>query len=108
MNAARALEGLGSVEVTVSVAASLAVELVKGADHACVSVLTTRTGEVQPAFTSADIGRLDTLQHELDEGPCITDIYETDVVSSPDLRNEPRWPNWARTAAAQSPARSLL
>ena len=50
------------------------------------------------AATDAGAQRLDELQAELGEGPCLTAIWEQETVHSPDMATDDRWPRF--TAAA--------
>lgn len=69
---AAAARDLGSVDVehTLQRAVALAVEIIEGCDGSGV----------------------DQLQYELQEGPCMDAVWEHDVIMSPDLAREGRWP----------------
>jgi len=50
---------------------------------------------------------MDELQTELDDGPCLTAIWEQETVHIPDMATESRWPRFA-AAAAQAGVGAML
>jgi GAF domain-containing protein len=78
--------------------ADLAVERAPGPAWCGISVLS----DGQPGL-AARSSRMPTMleeeQYRLGEGPCLTAMSERDVVISPDLTAERRWPRWCRFAA---------
>ncbi|WP_083266323.1 GAF and ANTAR domain-containing protein [Arthrobacter sp. U41] len=84
-----------------------ALELVPHAAEASVSLITgSRTIESRAA--SSDLPRrVDALQSETGQGPCLDASYEKRVVSVPDLSTDERWPEFSRQAF-QLGARSML
>ncbi|WP_370186189.1 GAF and ANTAR domain-containing protein [Aeromicrobium sp.] len=72
---------------------TLALELVRGASDAGVSLVRGR-GRVETVAPTSDlVAWADDLQHELSEGPCV-DALHADEVDVPDLAADPRWPSW--------------
>lgn len=76
---------------------SLAVETVPGSSGAGITIVDER-GRRTSAATDEDAWRADALQYEHDEGPCLTAAALRQVVRVDDLRTDPRWPRWARSA----------
>jgi GAF domain-containing protein len=55
---------------------------------------------VEPrAATAERAGRLDKLQEEIGEGPCLDAVWEHEVVRVDDVRTERRWPTFCARAA---------
>lgn len=84
-----------------------AMETIAGVDECGVS-LRHRDGSIEtPAATSPLARRLDDLQYELNEGPCLDTVWTLDTHVIRDLRTETRWPAWC-ARAAQLGIRSAL
>ncbi|HSO89937.1 MAG TPA: GAF and ANTAR domain-containing protein [Arthrobacter sp.] len=84
-----------------------ALELVPHAAEASVSLITGRR-TIESRAASSDLPRrVDTLQSETGQGPCLEASYEKRVVSVPDLSTEKRWPDFSRPAFELG-ARSML
>lgn len=84
-----------------------ALELVPGADEGSVSVVLGRK-TIGSRGHSGDLPqRIDALQMETDEGPCLQAAYEHRTVRVPDMASEERWPRFAQRAAAAG-ARGML
>ncbi|HEX9227801.1 MAG TPA: GAF and ANTAR domain-containing protein [Arthrobacter sp.] len=84
-----------------------ALELVPHASDASVSLVTGRRTIDSRAASSDLPRRVDALQSETGQGPCLDASYEERVVSVPDLSTDPRWPDFARPAYRLG-ARSML
>lgn len=100
---ARATGALPSAEVTESalhLVTSVAVHTVEAATGAGVSVMDTSGARTTTGASDERVERADTLQYDLDEGPCLDAWAGRAVVRSDDLADETRWPRWA--AAARS------
>ena len=106
--AAREMEGEHDPTDTMDKAVRVGLEVVRNAQEAGISLL-HRGGRIDsPAVTSDAVARIDVLQYEHDEGPCLDAIRENEVVSSPDVRHDERWPGWGRAAAEETGLRSML
>jgi GAF domain-containing protein len=83
-----------TVETSLGLLSSLAQETVPGASGAGVSVVDERrrrsAGSTDPRVREAD-----SLQYELDEGPCLAATARRDLVRIDDLADDRRWPRWA-------------
>jgi len=84
-----------------------ALELVPHADDASVSLVTGRRTIDSRAASSDLPRRVDALQSETGQGPCLDASYEKRVVSVADLSSDQRWPDFSR-AAYELGARSML
>lgn len=84
-----------------------ALDLIPHVSDASVSVVTGRR-TVESRAASGDLPRrIDALQSEVGEGPCIDAAYEHRIVRVPDMGHEARWPKFAQ-AAHDAGARSML
>lgn len=84
-----------------------AVRHVTGADTADILMVSPPDGLRSVAATSPLAPRIDSLQQEFDEGPCLDAADGELVVRCDDLRNDPRWPRFGKSAAAEG-VRSVL
>lgn len=83
-----------------------AVELIRGVDYA--DVLLIHDGQFESASpTDPIVAKLDRVQHELQEGPCLAAAIGDPLIRCTDLREDPRWPEFA-DAAIQSGVYSML
>lgn len=60
------------------------------------------------ASTSDVVRQGDQLQYELREGPCVDAVWDEELVHSPDLATDDRWPSWAPRVAEGLGVRSML
>jgi len=103
---ARALD-TGSVHDTLQVIVDLAVENVPGCEHAGISLVRGRKIGT-PAASDAVALRLDAVQFEVGQGPCLDAILEEQIFVCDDLAAEARWPLFAARANAETGVVSLL
>ena len=84
-----------------------AVKGIKGCDHA--SVLVLENGRFRNAAASDDIARrIDVLERETGEGPCLDAIVDESFQHDPDLTVKPTWPSFAERCLAETPVRAML
>jgi len=76
-----------------------AVELVPGADEGSISVVLGRRDVTSTAPSSDLPRRVDAVQAETGEGPCLDAVFNEQTVRVPDMRTEQRWPRFAQRAA---------
>jgi transcriptional regulator with GAF, ATPase, and Fis domain len=87
------------LEQTLGSVTAAAVELVEGVDYADVLLIGDgRFRSVQP--TSEVATRLDDVQEELRQGPCLQAALSEPLIRCDDLREDPRWPQFAAQAVA--------
>lgn len=97
---ARALQNEHGSEDTLELAVKLAVDVINGAEDAAITLVQRRGRVVEtPAYTDERVVKVDQLQREFGEGPIIVALWNTEVVSCPDLANESRWGDWGPRAA---------
>ncbi|AQT81596.1 hypothetical protein B1R94_23600 [Mycolicibacterium litorale] len=85
-------------EVLADVTAA-AVEMIPGTDT-CGVLLIGKGGKFESLFGTSDlIYKLDALQEECGEGPCIEAAVDELIVRTDDFTTERRWPNYSRAAA---------
>jgi GAF domain-containing protein len=85
-----------------------AVELIENCETAGIT-LAERDGKVSTSAFTGDVHRrLDELQQELGEGPCLDAVWREPVVHVRDLAEEQRWPTWSARAVDEVGTRSML
>src|SRR5829696_2677630 len=84
-----------------------AVALIPGTDEGPISVVTGRRYLTSQAPSGDLPQRIDALQVEVGEGPCLTRCFSSRPCGVPDMANEQRWPKSA-CRAAETGARSMF
>ena len=104
---ARSLLAQEDVQQTLERIVDLAVETIDGCDHAGVTF--RRGTQLSTPAASSDIPpKVDAIQYETEEGPCLDAMREHEVFGSGNLRDESRWPNFARLAHEETGIMSVL
>jgi transcriptional regulator with GAF, ATPase, and Fis domain len=104
---ARALQAEPTVERTLARVTELAVSVIGGCDHAGITVV--RRGRPETVAASDKIpARVDALQYQTRQGPCLDAITDERINRSQDLAAETRWPQFARRAVELTEVRSML
>lgn len=106
--AARDLRDGADPLATLQAAVRIAATNVGGCDAAGISVRESDGRLHTPAYTDELALAADTLQYELDEGPCLEAVREQGIVHGADLAADPRWPAWAPRVVEEYGARSVL
>jgi transcriptional regulator with GAF, ATPase, and Fis domain len=96
---ARSLQGEPDLQRTVELIVKAVTETVPGAEDAGVSVREGRRVLRTVTATSEMVRRLNDIEHELQEGPCIQAELEHRVYRIHDMAHETRWPRFAAAAA---------
>lgn len=104
---ARSLLAQGDVQQTLQKIVDLAVETVRGCEHAGISFLHAGTFSTPAASDEVPL-RVDAIQYETGEGPCLDAIREQEVFRTGDLRSEPRWPLFSARAQRETGITSML
>ncbi len=105
---ARTLQHEHSSEpATLQAVTTAAVRAVPGAAQAVISLVIRQKMVQAHAATDPSAGRLDELQTELDDGPCLRAVREQQTVHIPDMATESRWPHFA-AAATQAGVGAML
>jgi transcriptional regulator with GAF, ATPase, and Fis domain len=106
--AARALQAEASTQRTLERCVALATELIDGCDYAGISFVRRKAPIETPAATDPLVLRGDELQYSLQEGPCLDAIWDQEMVHSPNLATEQRWPRWAPQVMDELGVASML
>jgi GAF domain-containing protein len=88
-----------TVETSLGLLSSLAQETVPGSSGAGVSVVDENRRR-STGSTDARVREADSLQYELDEGPCLAATAARELVRIDDLAADRRWPRWASAATS--------
>ena len=97
--AARSLnDRRADLDETLQTIAEVAHDSIPGMDHVGISTV-ERDGRITTrAHTDAMVGKLDSLQYDLGEGPCVSTLRSEDIVLAPHLRHDQRWPRYVPAA----------
>ena len=105
---ARGLEHEAGAQATMDLAVGLAVDTVPHAQHAAITVARRGQGPQTQAATSDLIHRIDEIQLERNEGPCVSAIFDEELISVPDLHGETRWAGWAEQVLREAAIGSMI
>ncbi len=104
---ARALVAEDTLQDTLDRIVQLAVDTIVGCDFAAVSLMERR--KIHTAASTGDVPeRVDALQYEVDEGPCLDAIKDHEVVQVDDLSKEQRWPRFSPRTVDETKIMSML
>ena len=84
-----------------------AVAVIPGCDHAGISLVEKRKITTSSASDEVPL-KVDAIQYEADQGPCLDAIRDHEIVQADDLAAETRWPDFAKRAALETAVRSVL
>ncbi|MGU3291237.1 GAF and ANTAR domain-containing protein [Williamsia sp. M5A3_1d] len=84
-----------------------ALHLVPGTDH-CGITLVEKGAINSVAPTDETAARVDAIQHDQAQGPCLDAAWADHVVRVPDYDSETRWPLFTSAVRSQTPVRSTL
>lgn len=92
-DAARSMQGETGTQETLDKAVVIATEIVDGCDLAGISIVHRHLIDT-PAGSDESLKRIDELQYELKQGPCLDALRTHETVHSTDLAGDERWPEW--------------
>jgi GAF domain-containing protein len=92
-DAARSMQGWSSTQLTLEKVVLVATEIIQGCDFVGISIVHS-DGIDTPVGSDETLNRIDELQFVLREGPCFDALHLHEIVHSPDLANDQRWPRW--------------
>ncbi len=95
-----------TVETALELVTALAATTTSGTLGAAVTVVDEH-GKRSRAASNSTAEQADTLQYELDEGPCLTAWASRELVRIDDTTTDARWPRW-NEAASRLGVRSVL
>jgi transcriptional regulator with GAF, ATPase, and Fis domain len=104
---ARVLQQQDDLQSTLAAIVAAAVHTVPGAQQAGITVAGARGVMTTPAATHEVVRRVDRIQYDTGQGPCVTAIREHATLRLDDMNAESRWPDFAHRAA-QLGVRSML
>lgn len=107
-HAARELQDEPDAQQTMEKVVEIARELVPDAEQAAISLIHRDNRIDTPAASSDVVVRVDELQYETDEGPCLDAIRVQETVRSDDIGTDDRWPSWGPRAAEETGVRSMM
>lgn len=84
-----------TVQTLLGLVTELAHTTIPASTGCAMSLLDDRGRRTTTAATDAPVARIDDLQYDLDEGPCMTAWRERCVVRVDDTRTDGRWQRWA-------------
>ena len=98
--AARTLqEDHGDIEATLQTITTLAIGTVPNAEECSISYVIARK-RVEPRASTSDLpGKVDALQREIQQGPCLDAVWDAEFVRVDDVRADERWPEFAAKAS---------
>lgn len=100
-------EDSGEVQGALDKIVHLAVDSLDACEFAGISLV--EKGKFSSPASSNDIpNKVDTIQSETGEGPCIDAIKEHEVFKTGDLRSEKRWPRFSTRAFEETGISSIL
>jgi transcriptional regulator with GAF, ATPase, and Fis domain len=104
----RALQHEPDTQHTLERSVRIATTLIAGCDYAGISIV-HRDGTIDtPAASDDMVAQADRYQYEFNEGPCLDAIWHHDTVTSPNLLEEKRWPQWAPKVSSDFGMQSML
>ncbi|WP_159794807.1 GAF and ANTAR domain-containing protein [Puerhibacterium puerhi] len=86
-------------EAVLSLLTSTAVRIFPASYGAGISTTAPDGARITAAATDAVVQRVDDLQYELDEGPCLTAWRTRQIIRVDDVATDTRWPVWGPAAA---------
>ena len=104
---ARSLLAQEDVQHTLQKIVDLAVETLDGCDHAGITFLKGRRFST-PAASNDVPRKVDAIQYETGEGPCLDAIREHEVFHTGDLGHERRWPKFSLRAQRETGVTSMV
>lgn len=104
---ARDLLDQPSTEATAERITELAVQVLRGCDHAGISLVEHRK-IVTVAATDEVVTEGDHRQYEFNQGPCLDSIRDQETIRAPRLATDQRWPAWAPWVSEHLGVQSML
>jgi transcriptional regulator with GAF, ATPase, and Fis domain len=95
---ARSLQAEHDTTAMLDEVVTAAVALIPGVQEGSISVVTHRRNVSSHNASGELPERVDAIQEEVGEGPCLDAVYEQQTVRVPYLAHEERWPRFAKRA----------
>jgi GAF domain-containing protein len=88
-----------TVETSLGVVSSLALDTIPGAVGAGVTLVDSHGRKRSSGSTDARVEEADDLQYRLGEGPCLAAAAARQLIRVDDVAADDRWPRWSRAVA---------
>lgn len=99
--------GASSAEILTAICET-AVNVIPGADHACISTLVDHE-QLRTQAASDDVARqMDRLESEAHEGPCVDAIVEDSVQHDTDISSDTKWPRLTELTLERTQVRGMI
>lgn len=98
--AVRSMQDEKGTQSTLDTAVISATQIIEGCDLAGISIVHPDRIDT-PAGSDETMQRIDELQFELGQGPCLDALITHETVQCPDLAHDPRWPVWGPRMAEE-------
>ena len=85
-----------TTSTAVNLVTALAREAIPGAVGAGVTLVDDRGGKTTSGASDPVVEKADSMQYELDEGPCLTSWAQRALVRLDEIGSDGRWPRWSR------------
>ncbi|WP_110241651.1 GAF and ANTAR domain-containing protein [Nocardioides gilvus] len=105
---AEVLYSRGEYDDVYAAVCRIAVDVVPGCDHACLSTLQGGGELTSHGATDAVASHVDRLESELREGPCYDAMTEESFQMDRDIRTDPSWPALAERVLKETPVRGMI
>jgi GAF domain-containing protein len=105
---ARLLQAETTPELTQDRITRTAVDAIGGCDHAAISLILRRGGVHTVAATDDVAVRVDAIQYDTGQGPCMDTLSGLGTSVIDDLGSDERWPAFSRRTVAETGVRSML
>lgn len=86
----------------------IAVQVVPGCDHACITTVSAGQSPHLEATTDEVAAEIDAMEWEVREGPCVDAILTDRFDCDPDITRNPTWPRLAERVIAATPVRGMV
>jgi hypothetical protein len=97
--AARTINQPRSVEETLEAIAHAARNSIPGFDEVGVSLMHSNGQVETKAATGELVWRLDALQYDMNEGPCVSSLHEEPIIVADHITESQRWPRYISKAS---------
>jgi GAF domain-containing protein len=104
---ARVLAAAADMQAKFDAVVRLAAGTLDACEHAGISIVDGRA-ITSPASTGVTPARVDAIQTQEDEGPCLDAIRQHELFYIEDVATEDRWPAFTRRVIAETDVRSIL
>jgi GAF domain-containing protein len=85
-----------TTSTAVNLVTALATEAIPGAVGAGVTLVDDRGGKTTSGASDPVVEKADSMQYELDEGPCLAAWAQRALVRVDEIGSDGRWPRWSR------------